>query len=407
MSGLTIRRQRLLFAALYFTEGAPVGYIWWALPTQLRSAGVPVPEITMLSSLLVLPWGLKFLWAPLIDVLTTNRWTLRHWIISAQCLMATSLSSLFFFDYASSFSLMAAFLLLHAVAAATQDVGIDALAIRTVPSNERGRVNGWMQAGMLVGRSLFGGASLVILSLLDNAFVLAALIVAIIASATALALVPLPSGSAIAREEGDARFGHFFQRLKSVLGNRTTWLGFAVALVGGAAFEGTGAVAGPFLIDRGFSHHTVGTFFSLPGVLAMIAGSLVGGFVADRLNKPAAVSVFAMYIAAVVMAIGFWDVYAEGKNDAFILMLTLLYFGIGLFTAASYAFFMEITEPRLAATQFSAYMGVTNLCESWSALLIGRLIGGFGYPVAFISMSLISLSVLPALRVFKQEKHAL
>jgi len=85
-----------------------------------------------------------------------------------------------------------------------------------------------------------------------------------------------------------------------------------------------------------------------------------------------------------------------------VLLLTLLYFGIGLFTAASYAFFMDITEPRLAATQFSAFMGATNLCESWSAFTIGRMIALFGYPAAFIGISVLSLAALPALAAFKR-----
>jgi hypothetical protein len=39
---------------------------------------------------------------------------------------------------------------------------------------------------------------------------------------------------------------------------------------------------------------------------------------------------------------------------------------IGLFTAASYALFMDLTDPKLGGTQFSAFMAATNGCESWS-----------------------------------------
>jgi len=50
-----------LFAALYFSEGAPIGYIWWVVPTKLRAAGVPVAEITALTTLVALPWMFEFL----------------------------------------------------------------------------------------------------------------------------------------------------------------------------------------------------------------------------------------------------------------------------------------------------------------------------------------------------------
>ena len=55
-------------------------------------------------------------------------------------------------------------LILHSVAAATQDVSIDALCIRATPAQERGSLNGWMQAGMLTSRAVLGGGSLVMMT---------------------------------------------------------------------------------------------------------------------------------------------------------------------------------------------------------------------------------------------------
>jgi MFS transporter (putative signal transducer) len=140
----------VLFASLYLSEGAPIGFLWLALPTQLRSEGVSVPQISALTSLLVLPWTLKFLWAPLIDVLQTARWTFRHWIISAQVVMGASLLSLLWLDPRRDYGWLTATLVLHAFAAATQDVSIDAFCIGHSESGERGQLNGWMQAGMLI-----------------------------------------------------------------------------------------------------------------------------------------------------------------------------------------------------------------------------------------------------------------
>lgn len=84
-------RRRLFFAALYFSEGAPIGWLWWTLPSQLRRAGVEVDSITALSAALAIPWALKFLWAPLVDVLQTRWFGLRAWIVLAQCGMVGTL----------------------------------------------------------------------------------------------------------------------------------------------------------------------------------------------------------------------------------------------------------------------------------------------------------------------------
>lgn len=175
----TPARRKVLFATLYVSEGAPIGFLWIALPTQLKAAGVTVEEITAFTSLLVLPWIFKFLWAPMIDVCQGTYWTLRHWIIAAQTLMGLTLLPLAWGDLASQFRLWMPLLLAHAFCAATQDVAIDALCIRSTEPAERGRLNGWMQAGMLLGRSLLGGGALVLASLLGDGAVVALLVVTI------------------------------------------------------------------------------------------------------------------------------------------------------------------------------------------------------------------------------------
>ncbi len=154
VSLLNQRQGRIaLFTLLYLSEGAPIGFIWWALPTILRTAGVGVPKITALTAMLVLPWVFKFLWAPLVDAMRTPRWGFRAWIISAQLAMGATLLPLIWLDPAGHFQWWGVLLLFHAIFAATQDVAIDAMAINLVPEHQRGTLNGCMQAGMLVGRS--------------------------------------------------------------------------------------------------------------------------------------------------------------------------------------------------------------------------------------------------------------
>ena len=152
----------LLFAVLYASEGAPIGFIWWALPTLLRSADVPIDRITSLTAVLLVPWIFKFLWAPALDLLRGPRWGYRAWLIAMQVIMGLALVPLAWLDPVQHFDTWRMLLLVHAFSAATQDVAIDALAIGAVPPGERGRLNGAMQAGMLTGRSVFGGGVLLL-----------------------------------------------------------------------------------------------------------------------------------------------------------------------------------------------------------------------------------------------------
>jgi PAT family beta-lactamase induction signal transducer AmpG len=400
-------QRTFLFTALYMSEGAPIGYIWWALPTLLRAEGVAVERITSLTSLVVLPWVFKFLLGPIVDTIHTRRWTFRLWILTMQFMMAVTLIPLFVLDPKESLPFLAVVLFLHAVAGATQDVAIDALAISTVPSQDRGRLNAWMQVGMLAGRSLLGGGALILAARLGGTMVIV-LLIAVILSSSILLLLSRQEYLEVVVEGVPfmERARSFGARASAVLRQRSTWAGIVFAAIGGAAFEATGALAGPFLVDRGFSTESIGAFFAFPSVIAMMFGSLAGGYVADRIGKPLAVSFFLLWIVVDVgMLAGVDALMGEQTGAWLIVLLSLLYVGIGLFTAGSYALFMDITDPRLAATQFSAFMGATNGCESWSTLVAGKLAAGYGYAWAFGIMSCISLLALPAVRYVRPPRE--
>jgi MFS family permease len=386
----------LPFAILYASEGAPIGFIWWALPTLLRSADVPVDRITSLTAVVLLPWVFKFLWAPLLDLLRKPGWGYRAWIISMQVLMAAALVPLIWIDPVDGFGWWRTLLLAHAVAASTQDVAIDALAIGAVSPESRGRLNGAMQAGMLTGRSVFGGGVLLIGAWLGIAGIVATLVLWILVAMTAaLALRQIEPPQ---RSDGAS----FVGALWSAARMKTTWIGLAFALVSAAAFEATGQLAGPYLVDRNVPQATIGVFFGLVVVATMLTGGLAGGVAADRFGRltTAALSLFGFTTSIVVLAGA--DAGAVTGAAVLIALLAAMYFFVGVFTAASYALFMDLTDPRLGATQFSAYMAATNACESWSAWSGGRLAAGYGYPAAFAVMSLVSLASLPLLAVIRR-----
>ncbi len=106
-----------------------------------------------------------------------------------------------------------------------------------------------------------------------------------------------------------------------------------------------------------------------------------------------------------IIGLGFSDL-ALAKPEPAVLMgwLTGMYFFIGLFTASSYALFMDLTDARLGGTQFSAFMSATNGCESWSAWAGGRIVGPGHYAAAFLTMAAASLLGLPLLRWLTQER---
>jgi len=381
-------KRRLLYAGLYLSEGAPIGFLWWFLQAQLRIAGVPIGRVTALTASLALPWALKFLWAPVLDLCRGPRWGYRSWMLLAQALMGLALLPLAWLDLAADYGLVYALCLAHAFFAATQDVAIDALAIATTPPGERGSVNGWMQVGMYLGRSIFGGLALVV----AVEFGTAAVVLALCASIWGIGLLAATSRLLVSPPR-DASGHGALARLKRAVWRPDVFYGILFALVGGVAFEALGGIASAYLVDRGYDRAGIGTFLGVATVACVVAGSLLGGRLTDGLGALRATAWALVGVAATVAAT---PLAPDGA--ALFLLLGAFYFGIGVFTASSYALFMDLTEVGLAATQFTVFMAATNLCESWSVFAAGRLAGPFGYRTAFLVVAAVSLLGLPLLR---------
>ena len=399
MNLLSSKNGRIfLVTALYLTEGAPIGFIWWAMPTLLRRENVAIDSITSLIAILILPWIFKFVWAPLIDSLRNEKRGYKFWIFISQSLMGLALLPLIFIPPQDNFFIWGIFLFIHSFAAATQDVSIDAMVINVIANNERGKLNGFMNAGMLIGRSIFGGGTLIIAYALGLNYML--ILLAAIILSTMLLLLWVKEPFSISKSNG--QFKIFTQNFSLSFREKNTWLAILFALTSAAAFEAAGGLAGPFLTDLNINQETIGIFFAVPVVIAMFIGGLIGGYVSDKMNRKKAVGVFLTgFVVAVIFISIFNYVNSSFAATGFFSGFTVMYFFVGLFTASSYALFMDLTNPKIGGTQFSTYMAATNGCEAWTVWVAGIGVTAYGYSVSFILMCVVSLLSLFILKRIK------
>ncbi|MGF1632575.1 MAG: MFS transporter [Phycisphaerae bacterium] len=393
--------RRVLFALLYFAQGGPIGLVWWYLPTRLRAEGVGVELIALITATLLFPWIFKFLWAPMVDTLRGPRFGYRSWIVTMQLLMGLVLLPLAFGEVRAWTALAYALLLGHTLFAATQDVAIDAFALHVTPRHERGGVTGFMQAGNMTGRWLFGAGLLLVADRISPGLVVPVLVGVI--WLTTLAVLLAGPGSATRAGDSAEPGGGFLAGLKAVLSRRVTWLGLLFAAVGGAGYEGITALAGPYLIDRGSSVSLNGVFFTI-SIPLLLVGGLIAGFLADRVGKRRFVKGALLAIFLCVTALAIYDVLTAQALPVTFALLGGVYLAAGAFIAASYAVFMDITDERLGGTQFSAYMGATNLCESWATLAVGFGAAAMGYGGTFFLLASLGLLAWPVVtRLTPQE----
>jgi PAT family beta-lactamase induction signal transducer AmpG len=110
--------------SLYFAQGIPYVVVMLVSVIMYKRLGISNAEIALYTSWLYLPWVIKPLWSPLVDLVKTKRW----WVVTMQLLVGAGLAGIAFTIPAPSFfQYSLAFMWLLAFSSATHDIAADGL----------------------------------------------------------------------------------------------------------------------------------------------------------------------------------------------------------------------------------------------------------------------------------------
>ena len=108
--------------SLYFAEGLPYVAVMILSLVMYKRMGISNTEVALYTSWLNLPWVIKPLWSPFIDLLRTKRW----WIVTTQLLLGAGLAGIAFTIPTSHFfQITLAVFWLVAFSSATHDIAAD------------------------------------------------------------------------------------------------------------------------------------------------------------------------------------------------------------------------------------------------------------------------------------------
>ena len=119
---------------LYFAEALPYVAVMTISLIMYKRLGMSNTDITLYTSWLYLPWVIKPLWSPFIDLVKTKRW----WIVSMELLLGASLAGVAFTipgPYWLQGSL--AFFWLMAFSSATHDIAADGFYMLGLDSHQQ------------------------------------------------------------------------------------------------------------------------------------------------------------------------------------------------------------------------------------------------------------------------------
>jgi PAT family beta-lactamase induction signal transducer AmpG len=118
----TKRNPWLWVPSLYFAEGLPYIIVTTVSVVMYKNLGLSNTEIALYTSWLYLPWVIKPIWSPVIDLLRTKRF----WIVAMQLVIGAGLAGIAFTIQTSAFiQYTLAFFWLTAFSSATHDIAAD------------------------------------------------------------------------------------------------------------------------------------------------------------------------------------------------------------------------------------------------------------------------------------------
>jgi len=424
---LATRRGRLTaFFLLYLTEGIPLGFTATAIATQMRRQGLGPAAIGAFVGSLYLPWAFKWVAGPIVDTITSDRFGRRRtWIVLMQIGMIATLLIALPVNFTTEIKLFTLLILIHNAFCATQDVAIDALACSVLKENERGTANGFMFAGASVGQAI-GGSGVLFLAAVMPFRLTYFFVMAMIGLVTLFVALPLreprlpprprPEGGAL-RAIGNEIGGFLKEAFRAFTGSRGAMIGLAYAILPAGAYALGLALQSNLAVELGLSDSAIAQL-NLWSTAILAAGCVAGGWLSDRFGRRKTLGVFLAATALPTLWLAWSMQHAPWIHPidptlpnrpvppAFLVSTfwaaCLVYNAFqGLYYGIQSALFMDITTPRVAATQFTLYMAMLNFTISYTARWQGWAIERFGYPVTLAldaGLGMIGVALLPLLK---------
>ncbi|NOZ75397.1 MAG: AmpG family muropeptide MFS transporter [FCB group bacterium] len=122
MTAKTSRNPWYWVPSLYFAEGIPYVIVMLLSVVFYKRMGISNADIALYTSWLYLPWVIKPLWSPIVDILRTKRF----WIVTTQLFIGAGLGGLVLaIPVSGYFKLTLGFFWLLAFSSATHDIAAD------------------------------------------------------------------------------------------------------------------------------------------------------------------------------------------------------------------------------------------------------------------------------------------
>ena len=374
--------------------------------------GMSKGDMALYTSLLYLPWVIKPLWSPFVDIVRTKRW----WVVTMQILMSVAFALVAFSlphpspeliaSGSTPVSLFATTLVVFwvtAFASATHDIAADGFYMLALNPGDQSLFVG-IRSTFYRLSSIFGQGVLVVvagmletrLGNIPEAWFLTLLSCSLLFSAVTLwhiFALPSPSSDAhsdsTSRQDAGALLADFFRTFVTFFKKKYIWIAMAFMLLYRLPEAFLVKMMNPFLLDDhsagglGLSTESVGLVYGTVGVAALTVGGILGGIAASRwgLKK----SLWPMALSLTLPCLSFVFLAAFQPSNIWVIgsCVTLDQFGYGFGFTAYMLYLIYFSDGEFKTAHYSLCTAFMALSMMIPGMMAGYIQEALGYTQFF------------------------
>ena len=277
---------------LYFTQGLPFVMVVTVSVIMYKKLGVSNADIGLYTSWLYLPWVIKPLWSPYVDLISTKRnWFLAMQLLASVALLGIGLTlptNIFFVSTLACFWVVG-------FASATNDVASDGYYMIGLTQDRQAFFVGIRSVFYKLANVTGQGLLVILAGFLENYYgdntkawsitmIVAALLMLLLTISNFFVTPKYESSDAIETEKPLS----FFKVFSSFFKKKGMGIALAFVLFFRLGESQLVKMASPFFLDStadgglGYSTTEVGTIYGTVGVIMLTIGGILGGILISR-----------------------------------------------------------------------------------------------------------------------------
>ena len=406
----------LWIPTLYFAEGLPYFLVNTISVVMFTDMGMPNGQMSLYTSLLYLPWVIKPIWSPFVDLIKNKRW----WIVSMQMVMSLAMMMLPFllpqgpgttFSSSPLFFVTLGLFWVTAFASATHDIAADGFYMLALDSNKQAEFVG-IRSTFYRLSSIFGQGVLVAFAGIIDRYVTDVHIawqITLILAAVIFSGVTLYHTWHLPKSEGD-RMNNPQPAKEVLMGFARTFVTFfkkkeifwalAFMLLYRLPEEFLVKMMNPFMLNSvadgglGMSKEEVGLIYGTIGIAALTLGGILGGIAASRWGLKRSLWPMAMSLALPCLSFVFLAIYQPENNWIIGSCVALDQFGYGFGFTAYMLYLIYFSEGEFKTAHYSICTAFMALSMMIPGLFAGYVQEWLGYSNFFIFVMICCLATV-------------